>query len=318
MKRLFPLTALLLCTASVMLLACRPKPRQAVTASSPIEAGMDSLGIPLPEIPSVLSTAEERKAFLLTHFWDKYDFSDTTTVNGIPRAEEDCAVYVSILADEESATLRKASFDAFGETLVKKGEETCDAFLDMMKELLFNPNSIHYNETLYAEFLRSMCRNVPKNDVRLTTFNYRLELIERNNPGAKASDFEYFLKDGSRNTLLRTPVKGNRLLLLFYDPECGHCSEVTDQMRASESLRRAVQDGKLTLLAVYTEGNDEIWKSTLSDLPEEWLTATDRESVRMLSLYDLKAMPSLYLLDGKKRVILKDASFERICKELGL
>ena len=187
-----------------------------------------------------------------------------------------------------------------------------------MKELLFHPNSVHYNETLYAEFLRSMCRKMPKDAVRLTTFNYRLGLIERNAPGTKASDFEYYLKDGSRNTLLRTAVKGDRLLLLFYDPECGHCSEVTDRMRASESLHRAILNGKLTLLAVYTEGNDEIWKSTLSDLPEEWLVATDREAVRTQSLYDLKAMPSLYLLDGKKRVVLKDASFERICKELGL
>ena len=36
------------------------------------------------------------------------------------------------------------------------------------------------------------------------------------------------------------------------------------------------------------------------------------------ALYDLKAMPSLYLLDGKKTVLLKDAAFEEIRRFCGL
>ena len=33
-------------------------------------------------------------------------------------------------------------------------------------------------------------------------------------------------------------------------------------------------------------------------------------------VYDLKAMPTLYLLDAEKRVILKDASFEQVEERL--
>lgn len=36
------------------------------------------------------------------------------------------------------------------------------------------------------------------------------------------------------------------------------------------------------------------------------------------ALYDLKAMPSLYLLDGQKRVLLKDAPLSQIREVLGL
>lgn len=318
MKRFLFLVSLLLCVASAVLSGCRPKPQRASVAPSPIESGMDSIGFPLPDIPSMLNTPEERRAFLLTHFWDKYDFSaNADTVNGHSLADEGCTYYIALLADEESAELRKASLNAFSAALVKN-EKRCDEFLDRMKEFLFDPNSVQYNETIYAEFLRSMSRKLPKDDVRLTTFNFRLALMGRNNPGQTASDFTYYLKDGSRSTLRRTPVKGDRLLLLFYDPECGHCGEVTEQMKASESLRKAIQDGKLTLLAVYTEGNDDVWRNSLADLPGEWLVGTDREFVRTQPLYDLKAMPSLYLLDGRKRVILKDASFERVCEVLGL
>ena len=47
-------------------------------------------------------------------------------------------------------------------------------------------------------------------------------------------------------------------------------------------------------------------------MPEGWTVGTDREAVKTGALYDLKAMPSLYLLDGSKTVLLKDAAYEKI------
>jgi hypothetical protein len=51
-------------------------------------------------------------------------------------------------------------------------------------------------------------------------------------------------------------------------------------------------------------------------LPKEWIVGTDREEIKQRCLYDLKAMPSLYLLDGDKKVILKDVSYRKICSEI--
>ena len=75
---------------------------------------------------------------------------------------------------------------------------------------------------------------------------------------------------------------------------------------------------QLTVLAIYTEGNPEAWENDLSSIPSGWLAGTDREAIKLGALYDLKAMPSLYLLDGEKRVLLKDAPYSRIRAELGL
>lgn len=83
-------------------------------------------------------------------------------------------------------------------------------------------------------------------------------------------------------------------------------------MLHDQTLADAVTDGKLTVLATYTEGNPEAWRSDLSNLPANWMVGTDREAIKLNALYDLKAMPSLYLLDGNKKVILKDAPYARI------
>ena len=89
-------------------------------------------------------------------------------------------------------------------------------------------------------------------------------------------------------------------------------NKLTEQTAADTALAEAVRAGKLSVLAVYTEGNKAAWRKALPDMPEGWTVGTDREAVKTGALYDLKAMPSLYLLDGSKTVLLKDAAYEKI------
>ena len=44
-------------------------------------------------------------------------------------------------------------------------------------------------------------------------------------------------------------------------------------------------------------------------MPKEWIVGTDQEQIKTEALYDLKAMPVLYLLDKDMNVLLKDASY---------
>lgn len=178
-------------------------------------------------------------------------------------------------------------------------------------DYLFNPNSPFHNEGLYGMYLEALLSKLPQTDAMRSAYRFKLELVRRNNVGDKATDFTYYQPDGTRRTLATTPVKNDRLLLMFYDPECESCHEVLLQMAADTALAEAVRTGKLSVLAVYTEGNDEAWRKALPDMPEGWTVGTDREAVKTGALYDLKAMPSLYLLDGKKTVLLKDAAYEK-------
>ena len=51
------------------------------------------------------------------------------------------------------------------------------------------------------------------------------------------------------------------------------------------------------------------WYQGLSDYPEEWITGYNHDlSIRDNLVYDVRAIPSLYLLDRDKKVIFKDIS----------
>ena len=105
---------------------------------------------------------------------------------------------------------------------------------------------------------------------------------------------------------------------MFYDPECGNCQESLHVMAADDKLADAVAAGRLTVLAIYTEGNGAVWRKALPEIPQSWIVGNDRQQVKDEAKFDLKAMPSFYLLDGKKKILLKDASYPQVCARLGL
>ena len=108
---------------------------------------------PFPEIPTMLTQPEERKAYLMAHYWDNFNFADTALVNNRNVAEQGAADYLAILADgtltEEQV---KGSLDGFCKGMEAQ-EHARKVFLQMMEDYLYNPNSPFHNEGLYALFL---------------------------------------------------------------------------------------------------------------------------------------------------------------------
>lgn len=282
---------------------------------SQVETGTS---FPFPEIPAMLTQPEERKAYLLEHYWDRFNFGDTTLVNNREVTEQGFVNQISLLADGVTPEkVIRESLKNWCSRFMPEAQAR-QVMMQLADDYLYNPNSPFYNEGLYGVYLETMLEVLPEEDARRSSFDFKLRLLRRNKVGDKATDFSYYLPDGQKKSLVATSTRGNRLLLVFYDPECESCHEVLREMTADASLAEAVKAGRVTVLAVYTEGNQEAWRKGLADMPEGWIIGTDRQKVKEEALYDLKAMPSLYLLDGQKRVLLKDAPLGQIREVLGL
>ena len=69
-----------------------------------------------------------------------------------------------------------------------------------------------------------------------------------------------------------------------------------------------IADGTMKVLNIYIDEDLEAWRSYMPIYPENWYNGFDPDLViRGEELYSVRAIPSLYLLDKEKRVILKDA-----------
>ena len=96
---------------------------------------------PFPEIPTMLTQPEERKAYLMAHYWENFNFADTALVNNRNVSEQGAANYLAILADGTLSEAQvKGSLDGFCKGLEAQ-EHARKVFLQMMEDYLYNPNS---------------------------------------------------------------------------------------------------------------------------------------------------------------------------------
>lgn len=178
-----------------------------------------------------------------------------------------------------------------------------------------SPASPYRDEARYIRFLDSLLVVDSLPDGLRRRALERRRIAKMNRTGLIAADFSYLSRDGSRSRLhdLKSPLT----LLIFYDPECPHCNDILRRYAASKTMKRAITEMNLTVIAIYAEGKREVWDKTKNDLPDNWLVGYDLTGILDAEIYDLPAMPTPYLLDKDKRVILKDPDPKLLIRRIG-
>ena len=69
----------------------------------------------------------------------------------------------------------------------------------------------------------------------------------------------------------------------------------------------------MQVVAVYIDDEIDAWQK--AQYPSAWLSVYAPE-IDQQDLYDIKALPTLYLLNTQKRVLLKDVQLEKVINHL--
>ncbi|WP_455673871.1 DUF5106 domain-containing protein [Phocaeicola sp.] len=263
----------------------------------------------LPDIPVMLQDPEDRLHFLVAHYWDCFDFKDTAYIHKPDILEQAMTDYMDLLPripmedvdSNVSKTLEKASQE----------ERMLEYFIETFRKYLFDPNSPMRNEDLFGAVCRAITDSPQSDEALRSRARHDLKLITMNKVGSKAADFVYTLASGVQRPM--SGIKSPYTLLLFYNPDCHGCSEVLAHMKSSPVLNDQEIKKQIQILAFYPDEEHGIWERYQSQIPTDWINSYDKDlTVVSKELYDLKAMPTLYLLDKDKKVLLKDAPVAEI------
>ncbi len=258
----------------------------------------------LPVIPALLNTPESRADYLVRHYWENVDFADTTYLDHREVMEQAWVDYIDImkLVPEETAisAIKQMYKDA------GKKKKVFFYFTDLAEKYLYDPNSPMRNEELYIPVLDAMLESSVLDDTEKILPKGRRDLAEQNRLGRQAEDFTYTLVSGKSGTLYG--VKADYTLLFINNPGCHACEEGIKELKQAPAINKEFEAGNLKILSVYPDEDKEEWERHLSDFPKEWINGYDKKlMIKEKNLYDLKAIPTLYLLDKNKKVLLKDA-----------
>lgn len=261
------------------------------------------------EVPSILDNPDDRAAYIGNNYWRNFDFTDTSLIGRPEITEQAFADYINIIEHMNSQTAA-----ASVKTTLSKAEADTAMyahFAQLFEKYLYDPNSPMRNETLYIAVLQNLIGSPKMSEAEKTRMRYRLDLARRNRPEMPATDFQYTLASGATGTLYGTDAE--YLILFLNNPGCHACEETIDRISGSETVRKMLGEKRLKVLSVYPDEDLQAWKDYLPNLPSQWLNGYDASlQIKNEELYDLRAIPTLYLIDRKKFVILKDAPFGEI------
>lgn len=301
MRKLVPVAI----AAIILTAACqgRNKETSADTAVAQAEPAKEEVRFPMPKVPDFITGQEERMAYALEHYWQAYEFNDTTKANR-DMGEQGFSTFLVLLQHADSAITAKAV-----ERYMEKGfalPSLRALHNGMIRHYLDNPNSPMRNDVLYVHFLRAQLDFYGPDEVaERERCAFLLRMVSLNQPGTIAADFRFTDRNGKKGRL--HAIKSPLTLLLFNDPDCENCQKEMPRLIASPLL----QSPGLAVVAVYPDADTAIWKSAQSRMPATWTDAYSPDGeVVSRAIYYLPAMPSLYLLDADKRILLKDATPE--------
>ena len=253
-----------------------------------------------PAIPDTLKSVEQRASYLILHYWDNFDFTDTLQLHDANNAEQGFVNYIDLISrimsmrqkdsnqkTQEDKTKERKTECTYSQAIRQSIKFFCSKafaqtpakykFESLISHYLENPKSPMRNDRTYLLFLQEMKTSSYFDETEKERINFQIKTRNKNLPGDKAIDFVFTDKGGKQHHL--SDYKDRKVILYFYDPDCDNCH------RISAWLDKQTIPADYTLLSIYAD-------------------------TRISDLYSLEAMPTIYLLDQGNIVVLKDCSPE--------
>lgn len=139
--------------------------------------------------------------------------------------------------------------------------------------------------------------------------------------GAQAAEIE--LPDSAGKIKNLFSISEPYTVVVFWDPTCGHCKETLPRIDSIYRAKWKALNVKIYAVGKETDGTRNDWLKFINDHHlNEWVhvyyskadnDARVNNSIPGYSqLYDVQAVPTIYLLDKDKRILAKKIPFEQI------
>lgn len=274
------------------------------------------------QIPSIYDSEEAIAIYAAQHWWDALLtkgewYSDSMTVNGVPR--DNIVMAMDAFAECVSSIPVKDAADALArlhaqlEKYMKEDTASCAyrVMVDLVEKYLYDPNSPYRNEDIYLPFVKAVSESEFIDSDYRAGYAHAAKMCSLNQYGEAVPDFR--IKDAGGKIRRLYDIKADNVILFFSNPGCYACRGIIEKLEGMAAVKELIASGRLAVVNVYIDEDLEEWKEYQSVYPKDWYNGYDPDYViRTDMLYNVRAIPSLYVLDAEKRVIMKDAPEARV------
>lgn len=247
--------------------------------------------VPMPSVPAELREPQLRANYIIEHFWDN---ADSLSAYSRTALEQAFSNFISVfpIADE-------AAREAAVKNLMNKAQESHDEYARMAEiadVYLYSIDSPVASDDYYILFLKEIVGSPVLDDTEKIRPQFQLENLLKNRPGMVAADFPFETLDARQTSVhaeAASLADGQEMLFILYDPDCGHCRKVMDELVKDPD----VVNGAMKVVAVYSGEERELWQKTAAKLPSSWVVGYEDGTMQDEGAYAIRTLPTLYRID---------------------
>lgn len=250
--------------------------------------------------PEDLPGIGEKSDYIVTHFWDPFDFKGKNAVdqNALNHAME---VYTTAMrfADRDKVLL---SADKLIEKISKNPVLQLQ-FTKAAEESMYSPRAQVWIDEVYLRFIDSIVNNKKIPDARKKRYSDQRAALGNTLAGNRAPDFTFKGKDGRENRYkpMSTPT-----ILIFGDPGQMDWRMTRMKMETNTRLNQALERGKLNLLYIVSYPKDN-WEKEVANYTNLWTVGYAPEISKS---YDIRMSPTVYAIGSDGNIIMKNSTPE--------
>ena len=266
----------------------------------------------VPEIP-VLPNGRPDSTFgyryYKSHFWDGTDFTDDRLLR-TPVFHNKLKKYCdNVVVQNPDSVIREV------DALVEKSRPNPEMF----KYIIWF-TTYHYENPELMGFDKVFVHLVDKyyvtGQTTWITKDVNEKIVKKANKirplliGQKAPNM--IMQDTSNQLVSMHNINADFLLLLFWDPDCGHCEKEIPILKEFYDQNKGKYG--LEIFAICSDTSLAKWKSSIKKRKMTWINVDGPRTLTgdYHELYDIISTPVIYLLDRKKEIIAKHLPADKV------
>jgi len=273
-----------------------------------------------PEVPQAPLLANGRPDSLFayryyrSHFWDDVSFTDDRALR--------TPVFHSKLVKYFDKVLPQSSPDTIiyeADFLIEKSRMNPEMFKYMVwfvtrqyenSEIMgFDKIFVHVVNTYYVTNQTPWVNETVKKEIIKKSAKMEALLIGKRPPNM-------IMQDTSLQLISMYNVTARTLMLLFWDPECGHCEQEVPKLKAFYETNKDKYG--LQIYAVCSDTSMVKMKAYIIKKKMDWINVNGPRTLtgEFHAQYDITSTPVIYLLNEQKEIIAKRLTVDQIEKFL--
>lgn len=264
---------------------------------------------PYPTVPDTIQTLENRSNYFIANFWNNFNYSKQVKEADNALFESAFADYVEMFRFAHRNVVKSSINDIMNKA--QSNMHNFWMFAECAENCLYSANAVLNSDEAYSLFIQSILKSSKLKKNEKERYRRQLAKMNTNQINMTAVDFEYKDRKGDKHKLHETDAV--MTLLVFTDPGCEDCRMARLRLSTNVVLNTLIDNKQLAVVFIYPEEYSDDWVETTAGDPEKWLVGAWEDADEY---YDLRVLPSIYLLDKEKTILEKHLTVEDLISRL--